>query len=113
MNENNGHLEHLERKRAELEAGNNRSYNELRQKLGPQFIMDTGDLRRELFMKHLLKWGIITEEQGLEFEIEFHSQVESSLNGAWEEVRKEEGGRNLTVVKNPTGLVDQHGRKLT
>jgi hypothetical protein len=105
-------LEYMEKKRAELEAGNNRSYNELRQKLGPTFTMDTGDMRRELFMKHLLKWGIITEEQGLEFEIEFHSQVESSLNGYWEELRKQEKGRGLTVVKNPDKLLDQHGRPI-
>jgi hypothetical protein len=105
-------IEFLEAKRKKLEEGNNRSYNELRQKLGPNFVMDTGDLRRELFYSHLVKWAIITEEQALEFEIAFHTKIEASLNEYWEQIRKQEGGRALTVVKNPQGLVDRHGRPL-
>lgn len=106
-------LDAMEKKRAELEAGNNRSYNELRQKLGAGFEMDTGDMRRELFYQYLLDWGIVTREQALEFEIAFHQKIEKALNEYWEEVRKSEGGRALTVVKKPTGLVDGNGRPLT
>lgn len=105
-------LEYMEKKRADLEASNNRSYNELRQKVGPQFVMDTGDMRRELFYKHLVKWGIISPEQALEFEIAFHERVEASLNDAWTEVRNAEGKQKFTVVKNPDTLLDQHGRPL-
>lgn len=104
--------EYLEKRREKLEAGNNRSYNELRQKLGPQFVMDTGDMRRELMFRHLVKWGVISTTQALEFEIAFHERVEASLNEAWEEVRESEKGRNLTVVQKPSKLIGPDGRPL-
>jgi hypothetical protein len=106
-------LEYMEKRRKKLEEGNNRSYNELRQKLGPQFVMDTGDLRREMFYTHLIKWGIITEQQALEFEIAFHEKVDSALEEQWAAFREMEKGRNLSVVRKPDRLVDQHGRPLT
>lgn len=106
-------LDLLEKKRKKLEDGNNRSYNELRQKVGPQFQMDTGDMRRELFYTKLVEWGIVTQEQALEFEITFHEKVEAALNGAWEEVREAERGAALTVVKKPDTLLGPNGRPLT
>lgn len=94
-------IEYLEARRAKLEKSNNRSYNELRQKIGPEFTMDTGDMRRELFYKFLVKWGVVSEEQALEFEITFHEKVDAALEKQWAEVRKIEKGHALTVVKNP------------
>jgi hypothetical protein len=106
-------IEYLEKKRADLERSNNRSYNELRQKIGPSFEMDSSHMRRELFINCLVKWGIVSKEQALEFEIAFHETVEKSLDQCWAEIRESEKGRALTVVKNPEGLVDKHGRPLT
>ncbi len=107
-------IEYLEVRRKKLEDGNNRSYNELRQKLGPQFVMDTGDMRRELFFTFLVKWGVVNQEQALEFEIAFHEKVDASLEEAWAEVRKSDKGRALTVVKEPDKkLLGPDGRPLT
>lgn len=111
-------MEHKAKKAAELAAGNERSYAELQAEthaLGGRYSMDTGDLRRELFIESLVKWGIISEDQKLDYDLEFHAQVETALNEAWEQVReakKQRGQRHLVVAKKPEGLVDQHGRPL-
>ena len=104
-------LEHKTKRVEELEAGNQRSYEELRKVTQGRFRMDTSDLRRELFIDNLVKWGIVTEEQVMDFEIEFHEQVEKALNTQWEKFR-EAAKPNLTVVKQNTSLLDQHGRPI-
>lgn len=96
-------LDHKKKKAEELEAGNERSYTEIRE-LIPNFTMDTSDLRRELFMKHLVEWGIVSEEQMLDFDIAFHTEVDEALNGAWAQVRAAKASKaqkKLSVVKKP------------
>lgn len=95
-----------------LENGNQRSYEEIREATHGRFAMDTSDLRRELLIAHLVRWGLITEEQHLDYEIEFHEQVEAALNRAWEQLRENEKKAKLSVVKNPTKLLDKNGRPL-
>lgn len=95
-------LEHKQKKAADMEAGNERSYGEI-QEIIPTFTMDTSDLRRELFIKKMVEWGIVTEEQKLDFEIQFHAEVEEALNGTWEQVRAAQAAKSkkkLTVVKS-------------
>jgi hypothetical protein len=106
-------LEYLEAKRKKLEDGNNRSYNELRQETHGEFSMDTGDLRRELFMTFLVKWGIVSQEQALEFEIKFHEKVEEALNTQWEALREARKARGLKVVKQDKRLLGPNGRPLS
>jgi hypothetical protein len=106
-------FEYKQKKKDELEAGNLRSYNELRQKLGPRWSgMDTSDLRRELFMEFLVQWGVITAEQMLDYDFAFHKKVEEALDGMWKQVREAEGKSKLTVVKNPVKLLDDKGRPI-
>jgi hypothetical protein len=107
------------RKAQELEAGNLRSYNEfgqtVQQEFGQTVNMDTGDTRREVFIEHLVKLGVITEEQYWDFEIEFHTRIEARLNEEWATLRealKKKGQPKLSVAKKPTVLLDQHGRPL-
>lgn len=103
-------LEHKQKKVVEMEEGNQRSYEELQSKL-QGFNMDTSDMRRELFIEHLVLWGVISEDQKLNFEIAFHEKVEEALDGAWNKVRAAQKPK-LAVVKKPSNLLDQHGRPL-
>lgn len=108
-------LEHKQKKASELEAGNERSYTEIRE-LIPNFTMDTSDLRRELFMKKLVEWDIISEEQMADFDIAFHTEVEEALSGAWEQVRAAQDSKKnkkLSVVKKPEAkLLGPDGRPI-
>lgn len=109
-------IEHKRKKARELAEGNLRSYEELRKEV-PQFAMDTSEHRQEMFMAHLMKWGIVTEDQVLDFEIEFHTSVEEALNGQWtayREAREAAKKPQLAVVKErPKKLTDAQGRPLT
>lgn len=105
---------------AALEAGNLRSYNELGEAVQANFgrviNMDTGDTRRETLIEHLVLTGVWTEEQRLDFEIDFHSRVEERLDEEWEKVREaiaEAKKPKLQAVKKKNVLLDQHGRPLT
>lgn len=104
---------HKQKRITELAEGNERSYAELIETLAPRpFNMDTSDVRRELFIEFLEKWGVITEEQRLDYEIAFHEKVEEALNGVWEQVRQQKQPK-LSVVKKPSKLLDAQGRPLT
>lgn len=107
-------FDHKVNRVAELEAGNQRSYEELRAETGNRFSMDTADLRRELFFKKMIEWGLITREQFLEYEIAFHEEVEEALNGAWERFRESKKKNRLTVVQKPNQqvLLGTDGRPL-
>lgn len=109
-------VEHKRKQVEKLEAGNERSYAELRQATENRFSMDTSDMRRELLIDSLVEWGIITEEQVLDFDIEFHNKVEVALNDAWSQYRemKAEAERpKIAAVTKPSKLVDQNGRPLS
>jgi len=111
----NNDIKHKKRLVEDLEAGNQRSYEELCEAAGGQVPIDTSDMRRELFYRFLVDWGIITEDQMLDFELAFHRKVEEALTNYWQQFRehqKKVQRANLTVVKNPTGLVDGNGRPL-
>lgn len=104
-------IEHKRKKVAELEEGNQRAYMELREATNNRFSMDTSDMRRELFIEKLVEWGLVSEEQKLDFDIEFHSQVEEALVGAWQQFRAAQTPK-LQVVKKPSTLLDSKGRPL-
>lgn len=108
-------LDHKRRKSEELESGNQRSYEELQEKV-PRFTMDTSDMRRELFIEHLVTWGIITEEQKLDFDIAFHEKVDKALDGAWASWREHQEQKKqpkLQVVKKAAPkLLDSRGREI-
>lgn len=103
--------EQLRTKAQKIAEGNMHSFNELREKV-PGFDMDTSDARRELLIKFLVEWGIITPEQVFEFEVEFHTQVEASLNEMWEQYRRQQGKQKFTVVQNDKKLLGPNGRPL-
>lgn len=104
-------IDHMKKRHKELEEGNERSYKEMCEFVGRNLGMDTSDTRRELLYEKLQEWGIISEKQALEFEINFHEKVEAALNQQWIELRKQ-AGPQLSIVKKPTKLVDQHGRPI-
>lgn len=110
-------IEHKRKKAADLEGGNERSYEELRRETGGRFAMDTGDARLQLLIETLTELGVITEEQRLDFEIKFHTQVEEALNNAWAQVRelkKRAAQPQLVVPGNAKGhgLIMPDGRKV-
>lgn len=96
---------------AELESGNQRSYEELQEVTKKRYSMDTSDMRRELFIECLVKWGVVSEEQKLDFDIAFHERVEEALNGAWAKFR-EANNPKLQVVRSDKRLTDKHGRPI-
>lgn len=104
-------IEHKRKKAEELEAGNERSFQELREATHGRFGMDTSDLRREMMLDKLVEWGVVSEEQRLDFDIEFHTKVEEALSTAWTNFRAAQKP-NLSVVKKPSKLVDGKGRPL-
>lgn len=104
-------LEIKTKRKAELEAGNERSYRELLEATRGRIQMDTSDMRRELLLEKLVEWGVVTEEQMLDFDIEFHEKVEQALNDGWAQVRESQKP-NLKVVKKPGKLLGADGRPL-
>jgi hypothetical protein len=105
--------EAVKKQAEEVAAGNERSYTELAQKMGPSWPgMDTADARRETLIECLVEWGIITPEQLFRFELAFHKKIETALNSFWTEVRNQEGKQKFTVVKNDTKLLGPNGRPL-
>lgn len=105
-------IAHKQKKSDELEAGNERSYQELREATHGRFSMDTSDLRREMFMAKLVEWGLVTEEQMLDYNIEFHEKVDEALSGAWADFRAATKPK-IALVQKPSKLVDGHGRPLS
>lgn len=106
--------ERIKKKITELEAGNQRSYTELLEKTKGRAKMDTSDMRRELFIDHLVEWGVISEEQKLQFDLAFLKKVEEALNDFWAQWRAaQEAPPKLQVVKKQAKLVDGRGRPLT
>lgn len=100
-----------------LEAGNERSYQELQEATGGKFGMDTSDMRRELLIEKLVEWGIITSYELVDFDIEFHLKVEEALNGAWTQYReavKQQAAKPKLVLPptTPKKLLDVHGRPI-
>jgi hypothetical protein len=92
-------IEHMKKKIEELEAGNQRSYEELLKATQGRATIDTSDFRRELLIEKLIEWGIVTEEQRLQFELEFHTKVEEAINNTWAKFREAQGRAKLSVVK--------------
>ena len=108
------------KKVAELEAGNDRSFDELNAKLAeygaPPQTMDVASMRLELLID-VLKANPDFEEVMLDFEIECHTKISEALDKQWEKLREaikefEKKQRGLTVVKNPDTLLGPDGRPL-
>ena len=104
-------IESKRKKVEELEAGNQRAYDELRKATRGQFGMDTSDLRRELLIEMLIEWGILSEEQKLDFDIEFHKQVEKALGDAMTQIKQQAEPRLIIKQKAPN-LLGPDGRRL-
>jgi hypothetical protein len=93
----------IEEKKAlvqEKAEANQKSYDDLRSELGPQFDMDTSDYRREMFIQYLMEIGVITEEQVLDFEIKFHEGIWTQLEGFWLQVREHKAKQKLIKPKH-------------
>lgn len=109
------------RKKAErLEAGNDRSFNELNEKLAeyhaPPQQMDVSGMRLEMLID-ALKGRPEFEEAMLDFEIACHEKISKALDDQWVKLREaikeyEKKKNGLAVVKKPDTLLDQHGRPL-
>jgi hypothetical protein len=113
-------LDSKKKKLDSINEGNLRSYQEFGEAVmdnfGQQVDMDTGDLRRETLIKHLVITGVWTEEQALDFEIEFHTKVEERLNSEWERLRTaiaEQKKPRLQTVQRPSVILDAQGRPIT
>jgi len=115
-------IEHKRNLAKKLEDGNQRSYVELQEEVakhGGRFPgMDTGDARRETFFEMLVEWGIVSEEQFLEFEIAFHTRVDEALQAQWASLKEqiaefEKRKTGLSVVKNPDVLLGPNGQPIT
>jgi len=117
MNDENKELLAKQRKLEDLKGGCERSYSELQGETGGRFTMDSMGAYVSNFIEHLIEWGVITELQKVDMELNFYGKVESTLNDAWEKVRKakEEAKRSpkLTVPSKPTKLVGIDGKPLT
>lgn len=92
---------------ADLGNKNQESYNELQAELKGNFEMDTSDFRRETFFQLLLEWGVITEDQMLDFEIKFHEGVWEQLESFWGQLRDAKAKAKLSkpsrVLLGPGG----------
>lgn len=100
----------IEEKRAKaqkLGEQNQASYDQLRAELQGNFEMDTGDFRRETLTQCLVEWGVITEEQLLDFEIKFHEGVWEQLERFWGQYREAKAKAKLAkparVLLGPGG----------
>lgn len=103
----------IEDKQAQVKLAaekNQQSYDQLRAELGPQFDMDTGDYRREMFIQYLMEVGVLTEEQVLDFEIKFHEGIWDQLEGFWVKVRETKAARML--VKPKRTLLGPNGQPI-
>jgi len=54
-------------------------WNFLKAALPPGTAMNTVELRLNTFIIHLVEWGIITEDQKLDFEIKFAETIQDQL----------------------------------
>lgn len=101
-----------QKRATELLEGNERSYRELVSASHGQFKMNASDLRREMFIDHLVEIGVVTDEQRWDFEIKFNENIEENLEKNWASFRESQEkakaaekaaskAASLTVVKNP------------
>lgn len=102
--------EHLQKKHNDLEDENLRSYQELYELT--QIPMNTVDARLQLFIEHLQDWGIIDENQRLDFELAFQLKIKDALDKTWEQVRKVQdydkqtkAAKKLGVNPNPPKII--------
>lgn len=102
--------EHLQKKHNDLEDENLRSYQELYELT--QIPMNTVDARLQLFIEHMQDWGIIDQDQRLEFEMAFQLKVKDALDKTWEQVRKVQdydkqtkAAKKLGVNPNPPKII--------
>lgn len=105
-------MKYKNKRKEELEAGNDRAYQELQQAVGGKFEMNTADARRELFVDMLIEWGVITEEQKLDFDIRFHEKIEEALTEFWRQFREQQAASKLHLPNKGMKLVDGQGRPL-
>ena len=103
-------LDHKKKQLQKLVEGNERAYGEMQAATGGRMNIDFDSARREMFMSKLVEWGIVSEEQMVDFDLEFHTQVETAIKKGWEDIREQQ--RQATqpklVVPNqrPVRLVD-------
>lgn len=112
-------IEAKRRKVQELEEGNLRSYNELGQTIRDEFKqivdMDTTPVRIATLIDALVATGAWSESNRLDFEIAFQLKVEANLKEEWTKLRaalEERSKPKLSVVKQPSVLLDQRGRPI-
>lgn len=90
---------------------NTQSWKELHEAI-PGIAMDTSDARLNMFIEFLTESGIMSDEQRLDFEIEFQNHIKQALDNTWEGYRKSKASRNILVPDNRGSLVDLHGNPL-
>lgn len=114
-------IEHKRKKAEELEAGNERSFKELNEKIaeygGPPQTMDVSSMRLELLIE-ALKGRPEFEEMILDFEIACHEKIAKALDEHWTQLRDaikefEKKQRGLAVVKRPDTLLGVDGRPIS
>ncbi len=109
------------KKAAELEAGNERSFDELNAKLAeynaPPQTMDVSSMRLELLID-TLKENPDFEEAMLDFEIACHTKIAKALDDQWEALRNaikeyEKKQRGLAVVKKSDVIFGPNGQPIS
>jgi hypothetical protein len=101
-------------KMARLDDENGEVYKELQAHI-KGFAMDTTGPRLNLLIAHLMAAGVMSEEQWLDFEIEFHEKVKAAMEKPLSELQTAKRRQGLAVVREPrkSGLVDRTGKPLT
>lgn len=99
----------LRLQKSRLEAGVNKSYEELVKEI-PDFTMDTTAARLHIFIEHVKK-NLMTEEQDLKFEIEFYKKIDETLDQIWTRWR-ESKKKKLSVPAPDSGLIIPGGRRV-
>lgn len=78
------------------------------------FRMDTNGMRLTILIEYLQKAGVLSEEQVLDYEIEVAEKIKEALAGPLVQLQEHlKSSSKLSVVKNPTVLIDKNGRPLS
>jgi hypothetical protein len=103
-------LDHKKTRLQKLLEGNERAYAEMQQATGGRMNIDFDSARREMFIDSLVTWGVITEEQKVDFDLAFHEQVEQAIKQGWADIREQQrqAAQPKLVVpsQRPVRLVD-------
>jgi hypothetical protein len=87
----------LTKRLKKLVESNHESYTLLTGKL-PNMEMNTTDARLQTLLEALCE-TVWTEEQYLNFEINFNRKIEKALHDAWDQIRAQEKAASLIVPK--------------